>query len=258
MENYRGASLFQLIDLQPRTSRQIILSYVLDVYTVETDIRLQAIRQDMGSPIQTVYTLPSSLIPSDDNNIKTQSAAIVGRERNPYQKAKLIYEWMIKEGLVQSESSGGGALEALEEKQADSYSAALLFCALARAADIPCLPVSGVLINRFLSTTRHYWVEFWIDSYGWIPVDPALGAGVAPADFNLRENPAAWYFGNADNQRISFSRGQIVLTQMDPRGRILGRVREYAMQNLLEEAVGRLESYSSLWSDITITGMYTQ
>jgi transglutaminase-like putative cysteine protease len=120
------------------------------------------------------------------------------------------------------------------------------------------LPVSGILVNRFLSTTRHYWAEFWIDAFGWIPVDPALGAGIAPANFNLRDNPGAFYFGNTDNQRISFSRGQIDLSQMDPRGRVAGRARDFAMQNLWEEATGGLESYSSLWSDVTITGMYVQ
>jgi hypothetical protein len=36
------------------------------------------------------------------------------------------------------------------------------------------------------------------------------------------------------------------------------RTRDYSLQNLWEEAIGGLESYSSLWSDVTITGMYVQ
>jgi hypothetical protein len=45
---------------------------------------------------------------------------------------------------------------------------------------------------------------------------------------------------------------------MDPRGRTAARNRDFALQNLWEEAVGGLEAYSSLWGDITITGVYAQ
>jgi hypothetical protein len=45
---------------------------------------------------------------------------------------------------------------------------------------------------------------------------------------------------------------------MDPQGRVAVRDREYALQNLWEEAAAGLESYSSLWSDITINGVYVQ
>jgi transglutaminase-like putative cysteine protease len=255
VENYRGTSLFQLIDLNPKTSRQITVSHVMDVYSVETGVRAASIRQETG-PVQTVYTMPSALIPSDNSKIMAQSAAITGRERNQYTKAKLIYDWILKNGGIQAASMNGGALEALDEKKADSYRASLLFCALARAANVPAIPVSGVLVNRLQGATRHYWAEFWIDSFGWVPVDPALGAGAAPAEFLLRDGHAAYYFGSCDNQRITFSRGNTTLSQMDPRGRITGRPREIALQNLWEEAVGGLESYSSLWSDVTITSMF--
>jgi hypothetical protein len=85
-----------------------------------------------------------------------------------------------------------------------------------------------------------------------------LGAGKAPSSFTLRPDQEAYYFGSLDNQRITFSRGQIPLSQMEIRGRVTQRDREYALQNLWEEAVGGLESYSSLWSDVTIDGVYLQ
>jgi transglutaminase-like putative cysteine protease len=258
VENYRGTSLYQFLDLQPGLGQQITLSYVTEVFAVETTVRQQNIKQDMASPIQSVYTLSSALLPSDNAKIAAQAATIVGRERNPYNKAKLIYDWILKQVKIEDSTMLGGALEALDELQADSYRASLLFCSLARAAGVPALPVSGVLVNSARTTVKHYWAEFWIDSFGWIPLDPALGAGAMPQDFNLRDDHAVYYFGNMDNQRVAFSRGQNFLSQMDPRGRIASRPREYAMQNLWEEATGGLESYSSLWSDVTITGMYMQ
>jgi transglutaminase-like putative cysteine protease len=258
VENYQGSSLYQMIDLLPRTQKTITLSYVTDVYAVETNVRVQMIKVENNSLPAAMYTQPSPLVPSDNRSISSQAAAITGRERNPYTKAQMIYNWLIAQGGIRATAQSGGVLEALAGKRADSYQASLLFCALARAAGVPAVPIAGVLVNRLQETSRHYWAEFWIDGFGWIPLDIALGAGAAPANFTLREDHNAYYFGNLDNQRVAFSRGEIQLSRMDPRGRTTARTREYSLQNLWEEAIGGLESYSSLWSDVTITGMYVQ
>ncbi|MCL2129404.1 MAG: IPT/TIG domain-containing protein [Treponema sp.] len=259
VENHQGSSLYQFNDLLPRTAKGINISCVAEVYTVETNIRTQTpVRLNEPSPVGTVYTLPSSLIPSDDAAVKAKAAEIAGRERYPYGKAQKIYEWLISSGGIKRTALNGGVLNALEEKQADSYSAALLFCALLRAENIPAIPLAGVLVNRQRGTSKHYWAEFWLDGFGWVPADPTLGAGVVPPDFNLREDYESYYFGNVDNQRLTFSRGEHFLSRMAPGGRIAQRSRDYSLQNIWEEAAGGLESYSSLWSDITITGMYVE
>jgi transglutaminase-like putative cysteine protease len=258
VENHRGTNLYQLINLGGESTGEISQNWLAEVYAQETSIRSQNIREETSSPIHTAYTQATALIPADEGSVKSLGAVICGRERNPYLKAKLIYEWLLKEGnIALRPAPPEGVIAALEDHEADPYTGALIFCALARSAGIPAIPVSGVLVAR-ANTFKHYWAEFWIDGFGWVPLDPALGAGAAPADFNLREDAAAWYFGNLDNQRIAFSRGQIQLSQMDPRGRTVSRNREYSLQNLWEEAVGGLESYSSLWNDITITGTYAQ
>jgi transglutaminase-like putative cysteine protease len=261
-----------LNDLRENTGAAVSLSYRVEVYAVETGIiasQIRPVRQESArtppasarppaSTLASVYTSPSPLIPSGDEEVKRRAAAIAGREQNPYIKAQRIYEWLIREGGIRWESFTGGAREALIEKHADPYMAALLFCALARAAGVPAQPVSGVLVENIPGTVRHFWAEFWIDGAGWIPLDPAFGAGAAPASFSLREDHEKYYFGNLDNQRITFSRGQAVLSQVDPRGRIAVRDRDYALQTLWEEAVGGLRSYSSLWSDVTINGVYAE
>ena len=259
VENYQGTSLFRFNDIFPRTNQTITMSYVADVFAVETNIRNQApVKLNEPTPIGTVYSHPSVLIPSGNPEIKTKSTEIAGKERYPLAKAQKIYEWLISSGNIKGTALPGGALEALEEKLADSYRASLLFCAFARAQGIPALPVAGVLVDRQRRTTRHYWAEFWLDGFGWVPVDPALGAGAAPADFNLRQDYTRYYFGNLDNQRIAFSRGERFLSQMSPKGRTTMRSRDYSLHTLWEEAIGGLESYSSFWSDVTITGMYVQ
>jgi len=257
IENYRGTSLYQFNNTAPGDRWEIALSYAVEVYAVETNIRNQAPpRLNRPSPVRAAYVLATPLVPSNDPAIRAQATTIIAREALPYARAQRIYNWLLTTLEFQSAPLSGGALEALEERTADSYRAALLFCALARAVDIPAIPVAGVLINRQGQTTKHFWAEFWLDGFGWVPLDPTLGAGAAPFDFNLREDHAGYYFGNMDNQRIAFSRGERFLYQMTPRGRTVQRSREFSLQNLWEEATGGLESYSSLWSDVTITGVY--
>ncbi|MDR0512394.1 MAG: IPT/TIG domain-containing protein [Treponema sp.] len=258
VENHRGTMLFQLRDIPRRAVREIKLSYIVDVYAVETNItNLNPVPAAQRSPVHNAYTQASALIPSGNEEVRSLAAQIIGPERRPYAMARRIYDWLITSAGIQADSLPGGVLEALSENAADSYRAALLFCALARAVGIPAIPVSGILINSQLGTARHYWAEFWLDGFGWIPIDPALGAGAAPPDFDLREDHAQFYFGNMDNQRIAFSRGEHNLSQMTPNGRIVQRVREHSLQNLWEEASGGLESYTSLWSDVMVTGTFT-
>lgn len=256
VEEHRGTSLFQFKDLSEGSAAGVQLSYLVDVYAVETQVRPQAIKRDAVSPIRAAYTLPTPLIPSDDGEIAKLAARIVAKEKNPYLQARRLYEWLTAQGGITAQPVSHGAREAAAGAGADAYAAALLFCAMARSLEIPAIPVSGFLVDRSRKATRHFWAEFWIDGFGWVPVDPALGSGAAPESFSLRSDAASYYFGNLDNQRITFSRGQTGPTQMDPRGRTTQRTRDYSLQTLWEEAIGGLESYSSLWGDLVITGIY--
>jgi hypothetical protein len=129
---------------------------------------------------------------------------------------------------------------------------------MARAAKLPCIPIAGVIINRSGQTLRHYWTEFWIDGFGWLPVDPAMGAGAVPSSYLAKQDHANYYFGNVDSQRIAFSRGEIVLSQMERSGKLVSHTQSYSLQNIWEEAVGGLEAYSSIWGDVIISGIYVQ
>jgi hypothetical protein len=256
VENYLGASLFQLKDMQTGNESSLRTSYLVEVYAVETNIRALSIKRENGSPIQTLYTQSSSLIPSDNQEIQKKANAIVGKEKNPYVQAQRLYEWLTAQGGIRQEPVALNLIEAMNKQEMDAYTATLLFCAMGRSLGIPVIPNAGILINKDRETRKHYWAEFWIDGFGWIPVDPAMGAGAVPDRFVFRSDAATFYFGNIDSQRISFSRGIINLSSMDPKGKIVRRDRDYALQNIWEESIGTLESYSSLWSDIVVTGVY--
>ena len=259
VENYRGVSLFKLDNLASGVNHTINHSYRVEVYAQETSIRPLSIRQE-ESPLHTMYTQSSSLIPSDSQEIKTIVNTITGREQNPYVKARMLYDWVITNmqitGFMPSPITDITA--ALEMKEADPYNATLLYTAMARAARLPCIPIAGVLINRSGQTIRHYWTEIWLDGFGWLPVDPTMGAGAVPSSYISKQDIVNYYFGNLDNQRIAFSRGEVNLSQMESRGRLVSHTQAHSLQNYWEEAVGGLESYYSLWGDVTISGIYVQ
>jgi hypothetical protein len=255
IDNYKGTSLFKMENIIDETRLNLV--WKVDVYGIETAIRSQSIRPEAKSPAHDAFTRGEAQLPSYDQRVKTQVAALVGREANPYIKAQRIYEWMLREFSFQQEAKGD-VFSALETKQADFYTAAMLYCTLLRCANIPCLPIAGVLVNRDRRTMNHWWAEFWIDGFGWVPVDLVMGSGAVPAQFGDVPNKASFYFGNIDSRRIAFSRGIPNLTQMDPRGRTITHNRSYSLQNLWEEAAGGLDSYTSLWGDVVITGMYSQ
>ena len=265
VENYRGVSLFKLENLTSGVNQSVNLSFYVEVYAVETEIRPLSIRQERSS-IATSYTQNSNLIPSDDPEIKAVVNTIIGREQNPYIKGRMLYDWIINNIEINEISffpapagtSAAGLTSALEERQTDSCNAALLYAAMVRAAGLPCIPIAGILINSNGQTIRHYWVEYWIDGFGWVPVDPAMGAGAVPYSYITKEDYFNYYYGNLDSNRIAFSRGELNLSQMESRGRVVYHTQSYSLQNIWEEAVGGLESYSSFWSDIIISGVYIQ
>jgi transglutaminase/protease-like cytokinesis protein 3 len=226
---------------------------------VETEINPQSVKQEK-TPLSDAYTQGSALIQAAIPQIRTTVNTVTGREQTPYIKARTLYNWII-ENIQITETpiyNSGNIATAIEEKRADPYTAALLYTAMARAAAIPCIPAVGVLINRYGQTVRHYWAEFWIDDFGWIPVDPAMGGGAISSSQVRKEDAANFYFGNMDNQRIIFSRGEIVLSQIESMGRTVSHTQSYSLQNLWEEASGGLDSNTSLWGDITISGIYVQ
>ena len=259
MENYRGVSLFKLDNLGAGTNHTINLSFNVEVYAQETGMRHLSIRQEK-TPLLAMYTQSSALIPADNPQIRTAANSVIGREQNPYFKARQIYDWILNNMQITESlpSPAGSVTAAMERKQLDPYNAALLFCAMTRASGLPCIPVAGVLVNRSGQTVRHYWAEFWIDGFGWLSVDPAMGSGAVYESFTTKQDMANYYFGNMDSQRIAFSRGEVTLSQMESRGRLVSHAPSYSMQNIWEESSGGLESYSSLWGDIIISGIYVQ
>lgn len=257
MENFREIMLYRFEGLRDGQSLQTSHDFILDAYEVEAQPRIEAIRPASDSALATAFLRHEEAVPAGDDAVRAASALIVGKEKNPWRRAKLIYDWICSAELKLSSSARDStALSLLESRSGDAWAAACLYAALCRSAGLPATPCAGVLVDPARATLPHCWAEFWIDGLGWVPVDPAMGAGMdLPSPKNASDR-RAWYFGNMDSSRIIFSRGYTELGRQAPGSRLKPAGRFYALQDVTEEAVGQISSYTAFWSDITVVGVY--
>lgn len=258
VQDYRGVAVYRLRDLRTDVPVTVSQSYIAQVYAVNTDIRPESVKAppDPVPALYSRYTAPDSRVPATDPTLAAAAKKAVGREKNPQRIAAALYSMLLKEVKYTAAHVHESPLDGWKDKTVDSYSMAILYCALLRASGVPALPVSGYLIRNDRTALRHFWVEYYLYGLGWVPVDPVLGSGADIRGFEAPLEERAKYFGNLDNRHLAISRGVVDLSPMTADGRAVVKERQYALQDLFEEASGKLDAYSSFWSDLEVTGVY--
>lgn len=235
-------------------------TFVVSAYSVKDGFRKKGMQAGYSteSPLYIKYVSSDACIPSDAAAVLQLLESIAGKERGPWKKAKLIYDFMTSSYAVSEKVRNGdiSALDLIRKKRGDAYDFAILFTALCRAAKIPAVPVAGILVNDKNDVAPHWWTEIYFEGYGWFPVDTALGAGLSFSPFIETGSLQEFYFGNLDNQHIAFSRGWKQIRQSSVNSKIVYRPRTYALQSVWEEAGDATSSYSSLWNNPVIQGIY--
>ena len=257
LEDYTGTAVHQISVTSGLTETASLAdSYEITVWKTETTNKNQAAKAGAVSAAYCKnWTLPDEAVPSDDQRIKDLMATIVKKETSPWKKTSLIYSWVTSnfQLLHDPRPVYSEIFDSLETGYADAYDEAIIFTSLARAAGIPTLPVAGVLAGADGSCRNHWWAEFYIDDIGWVPADPAMGAGL---DFEIEtpaENPAAFYFGSLDSSHITISRGSNSIKFSNITARNVSRPRSYAIQSVWEEASSEIKTYTTKWEAVKVT-----
>jgi hypothetical protein len=269
IKDYNNMVIHQMQTKQSAREKAVFSqNFVITVRGVTTNISENKVQPytDKARLLYKMYTTPDSLVQSGEK-ITALANQIARRETNPYIQARLIYNYMLDNYKLLDEVRAGNPspLDVLETSRGDAYDFAVVFASLARALGIPCVPIAGVLVeseprndgalNSF-KTRSHWWNLFYLEDFGWVPVDCALGAGMTYNRMRRNEDPRAFYFGSLDSQHIAFSIGWKTVKPSLVNSKSVFRPRTYAFQSIWEEASGTVKEYSSFWNEPAVLGLY--
>lgn len=248
--------LNQIVNSKQRFSQ----TYIVSTYNVQNGINQLKVQEfkEKTSPFYSRYTSSDSCIQLENSAIQLLLDSICGNEKNPYKIANLIYNYFIENYKISNKVRVGDVsfLDLIRKKSGDAYDFTVLYTALCRQAGIPAVPIAGILVQDKSEVKPHWWSEIYFEGYGWFPVDVALGCGLEFTPFKPIENKKEFYFGNMDCQHIAFSRGFHQIKQSSLNSKTVYRPRTYALQSIWEESGDSTSSYSSLWNDPIILGIY--
>ena len=183
--------------------------FSLTAYETESNIDADGVQPyDEGSPLYALYTQSERFIEAADPQIAELAGQVADGETNPYLRAGRFYDYVVDTVSYKLLGEGlRGAKALVETGVGECGDYAALFCALCRAMGIPARPVVGYWATSGIEQT-HVWAEFYVEPFGWIPVDPTVGQ----AEPEKRE----YYFGAMDNRRVILNKGYNL--QLDPPG----------------------------------------
>ncbi len=235
-------------------------NFAVTSYETRTDVVASALdsSRNISRSLFNSATAADAIVPSSNEEIKKLLFKIIGKETNPYNIGVLCYNFMIQNYkiLANPRSANTSPLDILDLKKGDAYDFTIIFTALMRAAGIPALPNSGILVNPDLRAKVHWWSEIYLSGFGWLPVDVALGAGLEYQSWIKDITPSKFYFGNLDSQHVLISRGLNEIKSSSPENQTVSRPKSYALQTIWEEASGTRIKYSSYWADPVVIGVY--
>ncbi len=260
--DFGGAMLHRFVNAAQGRRVKVSHEFSLDAYETRVQARPDALKPfPADSPWLAFFGRPEPGVPSDASAVRELAQAVFGKERNPWRRARLAYDWVGSKVRLDPRDERSTALSALSKGSADAYGQAMLLVALLRAGGIPARPVAGVRVDGVRDSAVHYWAEFRAEGLGWIPVDPAFGHGPlgdATPSRSAREGISArdYYFGNLDNDRIAFSHGFCQLLPQLPKSRVIAADRGYSLHSIREELSPSIQHFTSFWSGVEIKGIY--
>lgn len=266
LTNYQNNLIHQITKNKNYSPKTVFnQTFVLPVYEIHTTVNeknVTAFKADksMNMRYEMNALAADEHIPSANEAVNKLCLEIIGKEKNSYKRAKLIYNYMCENYEVNKtlRKSEADPLDLIKRKKGDAYDFAVIYTALLRAAGVPALTDGGILINQDMMTQPHWWCEFYIDKVGWIPVDVALGCGLEYKKWSDSDivDEREFYFGNMDAHHILFSRGWNNLKPFSADNKIVQQPRSFALQTIWEEASENVSKYSSYWSIPVVKGVY--
>jgi hypothetical protein len=128
---------------------------------------------DTNSETYKKYVKPEELIESDNSTIISLVHNLTNNVDSWHEKAVRIYDFVYRHMYYEEQDEERGALWALENGAGDCSEYSYFFVALCRAIGIPARIQAGFAFHHSSETLEngHMWAEYYLENYGWIPVD---------------------------------------------------------------------------------------
>ncbi|MDH7484275.1 MAG: transglutaminase domain-containing protein, partial [Spirochaetales bacterium] len=191
-----------------RGTQAIVLKRKLTV--AELNVRV-AIADLVSAPVEAAFLAPflkaDRYVPSDLDVIRSAAASIASKEKNPYRKVLKAVQW-IGDAIAWSPDTGTTVFEsaesALRQKRGGTRGYVLALTSLIRALGIPARPIAGALVLSDGRLFPHWWLEYYLQGIGWVPLDVALANGAQIPRFEAFQDRSR-YLQGLDNRHIPLS-----------------------------------------------------
>jgi transglutaminase-like putative cysteine protease len=184
-----------------------------------------------GDPGYHKYTAPGqNIVITPDMKKKAQE--IIGNETNPYLQAQKIYWYIVDTHpyshaphLLIEMTGTPRSTYVLETGIGDCGAQSQYFAALCRSLGIPArVPVGYQMILGGTPAGTHVWAEYYLEGYGWIPVDVTVAEG-SEWSYNAtpdeRHRYKEYSFGGLDPYRYIIQKDVDVPLTPDAGGAVL-------------------------------------
>ena len=163
------------LTIEPGQSFNATLDYDVLSFAIRYSIDSHLITNyDKHSDLYQKYTQPEQLVQSDAPEIVAEARSIVKGAQGIHDMVFSIYSFVTSHVHYTSETEERGALWALVNGTGDCSEYSYLFVALCRAVGIPARVNVGFGFqgSQGSMVEGHMWAEYYLQGYGWVPVDP--------------------------------------------------------------------------------------
>ncbi len=174
----------------------IRLEYDITVYRVHVDFSKigTVYPYDTSSELYKRFTAKSEPVESDHPRIKQMADAAKRISKNDLEYARNAFIALQKALKWKTTGKYGNVTEIFNNGGGDCAALTTIFVSLMRCKGVPARHIVGGSINQKVEFGTHVWPEFYLERYGWIPVDPSMTSDVP-------------YFGYFDGWALGFYRG---------------------------------------------------
>lgn len=183
---------------------------------------------DIPAEIRQRYTADGSKFMINDPYIQKLARQIAGKEKNPYNIARGVFDYVRNNLEYKLEGGWNAAPVVLKRRTGSCSEYSFCFIALCRAAGLPARYVGSLVVRNddaSMDEVFHRWPEIYLPNYGWITMDPQGGDKPSPRERAARIGGLAnrflittqgggdskylgWYY-NCNEQYISYPQVEV-------------------------------------------------